>query len=158
MINATTLLFTITFMLALRYRRKRLAAERKRQMVQTWPRVAALFIGPLPEYNPNSKYDSGKAKYHQMEYQYLVRNIQYSGQHLSPAEDLVNAYTNERALIRLGNAKEWRIYYNPQDHSEAYLSPGPPQVRNIHLALDFFFLVFAPAVMLFCWYGIITYS
>lgn len=158
MITFTTILFTITFALALRYRRKRLATERKRQLVQTWPRAVATLVGPLPEYEPMAKYLSDKEKLPKTAYQYSIRGTQYTGHYLSPVQDFVNTDTNERALLHLGSAKEWHIYYNPKDHSEAYLSPGPPQVQNIHLVLDFFFLIFAPAVMLFCWQGIITHT
>jgi hypothetical protein len=158
MITFTTLLFTATFALAYRYRSRRLAAERKRQLVQTWPRAIAALIGPLPKSVPLSILGSDKDELPTMEYQYSVRQTQYTGRYLSPAQDHITPRTDERALLHLSTSREWRVYYNPQNHSEAYLSPGPPQVQNIHLMLDFFFLVFAPAVMIFSWYGIITHS
>jgi len=158
MIYATTLLFTITFVLALRYRRKRLVAERKRQVVQTWPRAVASFTSEVPEAGPLPGGYPKKANPPQTEYQYAVRGTKYTGYYLSPAEEVINAGTNTRALQQLRSTNKWRIYYNPANPAEAYLSPGPPRVHNIHLVLDFFFLLFAPTVMMFSWYGIITYA
>ncbi|MFK8163203.1 MAG: DUF3592 domain-containing protein [Lewinella sp.] len=158
MIYATTLLFAITFVLAFRYRRKRLAAERKRQVVQTWPRAVASFTSEVPEAAPLPGGYPQKANPPQTEYQYTVRGTKYTGYYLSPAEELINAGTDSRALQQLRSANEWRIYYNPAAPTEAYLSPGPPRVQNIHLVLDFFFLVFIPVVMLFSWYGRLTHS
>lgn len=153
MIYLTTLVFTVTFVLALRLRRKRLAAERKRQIVQTWPRAVAAFIDPVPKNGEFPVQNPPK-----VEYGYSVRGVRYAGRYLSPAQEVITIRTDERALQHLRSAAQWRIYYNPADPAEAYLSPGPPRINNVHLALDFFFLVFAPVVLLFCWHGIITHS
>jgi hypothetical protein len=158
MITFTTILFTITFALALRFRSKRLAAERKRQLVQTWPRAVAVFTSPVPEAEPSPGINFQKTDAPRTEYQFSVRGSKYIGYYLSPSQELINRDTNERALLQLRSANEWRIYYNPAAPTEAYLSPGPPRIQNIHLVLDFFFLVFAPAVMMFSWYGILCNS
>lgn len=162
MIYLTTLLFTFTFILALFRRQKRFAAERKRQIVQTWPRAVALFTGPIDKRRvpPSRKGYPVKIKVEPPKtgYSYSVRGKQYAGFHLSPKEELINAESDERVLESLSNNDAWRIYYNPADPTEAYLSPGPPHVHTIHFLLDFFFLIFIPAVMLFSIYGLLTHT
>ena len=158
MIYLATILFIVSFTLAFRYRNQRLAGERKRQVVQTWPRTVATFTSKVPKANPLARGLFPITDLPQTEYQYTVRSTRYIGQYLSPAGELINSSTNERALLQLQCADKWQIYYNPADPAEAYLSPGPPRIQNIHLVLDFFFLIFAPAVMIFSWYGILTYS
>jgi len=164
MIILSSLVCAAFFVVALWRTRAVNLRSKRRQRVLAWPRAVAYFDeGTVPKLIKKQE-GLGIFSYlaHHLQFdapfRYRVRGTEYAAYRLCPRKNMNFGETNDNLTRCLNSSERWKIWYNPEDPREAYLSPGVPGQQLGDYVFALFFLFIAPAVMLYNWYGWLTHN
>lgn len=155
-------IYALLIFFAYRRRHRRLATERKRQLVLTWPRATARFgvveprVSRSPKKYPATRDFAGYRLKHP--FVFTVRGKRYESVLLTPRKK-ESAHIDEKEMnAALADHAAWRIWYNPSNPSEAYLTPGAPMRQLTEQIIDLYFLFFLPGLLIYNLLGYLAYQ
>lgn len=114
--------------------------ELRRQQVRGWARTKATIIDGGMRKVLENKGRMERMYYHiSGEFEYRVAGKTYVSRQVTPMHQRFASEEVARKLLgQLRTGRKIHAYFNPQDHSEAYLTPGPPLISWSYV---FFYLL-----------------